>query len=50
MTGVEMAEIALIVIECPVCKDLSDYCDKCRDEIQELVNNDPELDCCGFTD
>ena len=43
MTGVELAEIALSVIECPICKDSPTYCDRCKEEINILVDNDPEL-------
>jgi hypothetical protein len=52
MTGVELAEIALSVIECPDCRHLPTYCDSCREELKTLIDNDPELACCdyGFSD
>jgi hypothetical protein len=34
----EFADIELAIENCPVCKDLPEYCETCKDEIDALVD------------
>ena len=47
MSGTELAEIALTIENCIVCKDLPQYCDACKEEINSLVDNCDECPCDG---
>ncbi len=40
MTGVELAEIALELENCLVCRDSEKYCDACHEKLASLVDDE----------